>query len=377
MSFLQCLPATPGNITLSSWGVISLALSVLILIYGSIKAYHSKDLSIHLKIIYYLATIAFLCSVFGYSMCTILPLTHDCLNLFGIWPHLGHWGYGAAFVFMYILFLHRIRDTFKSTEYRISIYLLIPLYSGFFVILISHILIGYYYIVLQWDKAHIAGLIYMASNTFYSFCLLFLFAYKIYKLYSSIFNTQYTKTTCTNNDTSNIITSVELESTNNVNTNNDTYNMLILPLESKMKTLTVANTTTTNNDTNNTLESTTINKQEIVRTEIINEDEEEDDIMDKLFQPLIKYILSLTTCIITTIFTSYFMNMYRGYIGGDTIDLINIHHGLIVIDSFVNIIGLHLQFSYFSFLYNILCFPCNRGVRSLISRHKKNKYDHQ
>eukprot|EP01084_Bolivina_argentea_P069210 125986_1 len=353
MAFLICTRTTHANITLSNFVVISLALSVLILIYGSIKAYHSKDLSIHLKIIYYLTNIAFLCGAFGYSMCTILALTPDCLNVFGVWSHLGFWGYGSAFAFIYVLFLHRIRDTFKSTEYHVPIYLFIPLYSGFFVILISHVLVGYYYVVMEWDKAHIAGLIYNASNIFYSFCLLFLFTHKIYKLYSSIFNTQYTTTTL----------ELELESTG-TNNNDETSNII-----------------TTNNDTNDIvsleIESTTIaiNKQEIVRTKTINKDE--DDIMDKLFQPLIKYILSLTTCIITTIFTSYFMNMYRGYIGGDTIDLINIHHGLIVIDSFVNIIGLHLQFSYFSFLYNILCFPCNRGVRSLISRHKKNKYDHQ
>eukprot|EP01084_Bolivina_argentea_P060003 109621_1 len=186
MSFLFCLDINAETLFLLCLSIFSLLSGLVTITYGSIRMYNNKKLSKLFKIIYYLNNICWLCSLIGYTLMVILPLTPQCFNPLGPIANFGFWGYNLGFDLLYLLFIIRLYKIFEPTPHKLSIPTIVLLSSGIVVLFISHTLTGHFYNIYEWDYAYITGTIWVFANLFYSFTLVIIFIYKTIALHKSI-----------------------------------------------------------------------------------------------------------------------------------------------------------------------------------------------
>eukprot|EP01083_Nonionella_stella_P075484 205247_1 len=317
MSFVICLPYTAGTVTMCVVAISSVAFTIVLTSYSSFKMFYDKTLSIQFKSFYYLSNISWIVAASGHAMNACFPLLlTNCWDAIGPLAFIGFWGYAIAFTLLYLLFVYKLHIIFKP-----STLLLIHLLVGALVMATSQAFTGYYYGIVQFDKAYIAGTIWLFAHIFYWTTILFVFIYKIYRLYFSIFKHP------TNSPPALRDATISTETTN-ATSNATTLNEL---------TLNMTWTNTSDRRANNTH----IQKPNI----------------DALFRPAVRCLMCVFIALLSTLGAD-FMTIYRGWITEiDTPELIQIHVGLNSLDAFINVLCLNLQFLYFDRLYQCICCP--------------------
>eukprot|EP01084_Bolivina_argentea_P263331 445661_1 len=342
--WLFCVEQTVGSTSLAVLAFISFILCIIIIFYASVKTFTNKSFTTIFKIIYYLNNICWICSVTGYTLSTILPLTPPCIDALGPISQLGFWGYGIGFSTLYLLFIIRLNKLFNLTKH-VQVFL----YIGVIIMLIFHSCTGYFYTVLLWEYAYITGTTWVALNFFYCIVLVIVFLWKTIRLYKRI----------------------EIQSRQS---HSDILQIAMEKIHSGKTVSSVASSITTGNSTTS---ATTCTNTDITITKDIKDIKEcqetnhdEAIMLGNIWLESMKYIICVCIAVISTTCVD-FMSIYRGFIAvQDTPELIHIHLALNAYDSFINVLCLNLQFGYFDCIYYKLCCPINRLVVLCVDKNK-------
>ena len=299
------------------------ALAISIIIYGIFKSCSHRKLQM-LKpflITYYITCILWITGIIGYTLFQILPYNRYICSDFNLinsvfGAAMGFSGYLLGLIGIYFLFLLRLKYSFQDSILKLSNTKYYMLSSGIVIQFALVAITAYYYIIFRWDIGLIISYSTIIINTIYSLSLLVLFLRNICRLQ------QYLR----------------------FSVNAHKRDMNTPPTETNVE-LTVTVPVPEYNQ--NELISVTSTKESM---NTIHSHHKYND----LSEMTVKLAICASIAFIFTIIVN-FMSFYRGFIVEDTFDLLMFHVTLNVMDCFVTVICLHLQFSYSTLCYIKFC----------------------